>query len=151
MSSSAKTLSTTVSDELPNANTQASQVPVRNYREALEAINRKPSQNAALCSLPDEVKLMIFDHLPKNSSACLGLACKAFYPLHREKHGTVKLDNRPKKSEPRLCELIHYFFSGLFYEEDLKKFVTLERRYELSRAKLQRAVASRQRRIANRS
>jgi hypothetical protein len=40
-----------------------------------------------------EIHLLLFDFIDSPvTSACLGLTCKAFYPIHREKHGVVPLD-----------------------------------------------------------
>lgn len=44
-----------------------------------------------LMDLPIDVHLVLFDYLPKISSACLGLTCKRFYDIHWKRHGRIAL------------------------------------------------------------
>ena len=45
--------------------------------------------STCLSSLPPELQTQIFKQLDGATATCLGLTCKRFYPIHREKNGTV--------------------------------------------------------------
>jgi len=65
-----------------------------------------------LSTLPDEIKLQVFEFLNQVDSACLGLSQKAFYGIHREIHGSVSLEASTTDEEGnvrRLHELLHWW------------------------------------------
>jgi len=45
-----------------------------------------------------EIHLEIFKYLDPVESTCLGLACKEFYPIHRQLHGTVSLQTKTTRN-----------------------------------------------------
>lgn len=99
------------------------------------------SKKPTLDSLPIDVLRTIFDALPEVSSACLGLTCSSFYPLHRAKYGTVKLMRVITfgKRHIRLAELLRDFFPGLIFVPTLGKHVTLRYYQRMNRIQLREA------------
>ncbi|KUJ19743.1 uncharacterized protein LY89DRAFT_682613 [Mollisia scopiformis] len=77
--------------------------------------------------------LAIFDFLDPTPSTCLGMTCKAFYPIHRERHGAVHLTTKGLYDPIKKClwQLLRSFFPGLVFCFEIKKFVTLERCEEI--------------------
>jgi hypothetical protein len=62
------------------------------------------STRITITRLPPELHLKIFENLHcLVCSTCLGLTCKAFYAIHKAKHGAVGLSQRcyPTESNPR--------------------------------------------------
>jgi F-box-like len=68
-----------------------------------------PPVLSSLALLPSELLLKIFSDLDPVYSTCLGLTCKRLYVLHRELHGSVRLETRchtGRNQGPRLYELL---------------------------------------------
>lgn len=68
---------------------------ILSYRALIVASDPKselPRPPPHLTTLPAELQLAIFKELHPVDSACLGVTCKALYTIHRELHGSVKLD-----------------------------------------------------------
>jgi hypothetical protein len=88
-----------------------------------------------LIGLPTEVKLIIFKHLDRASSTCLGLTAKMFYTLHIEVRGKVPLCSfcffNPKtelRAGVRLHSLLQEWVGpDLVYKENEDKFVSRKR------------------------
>jgi hypothetical protein len=59
----------------------------------------KPA-SSRLLTLLAEIRHNIFSPLDVVSSTCLGLTCKAFYPLHEAHYGIVTLDIWHRRSSP---------------------------------------------------
>ncbi len=81
---------------------------------------------------------MIFKNLDRVSSTCLGLASKAFYPLHKEHHGIVPLIAccllPPTQESGRiLFSLLKSWMkqAGLVFSKTELKFTTPERLVEM--------------------
>ncbi|RDW94929.1 hypothetical protein BP5796_00692 [Coleophoma crateriformis] len=84
----------------------------------------EPPRKAHIKELPLEIQLSIFDHLDPASSACLGLASKQLYPVHRSRHKSVNLFEG--KYQP-LCMLLQDWApSDLYLDWELEKMVSRE-------------------------
>ncbi|KAF8851293.1 hypothetical protein BDZ45DRAFT_767134 [Acephala macrosclerotiorum] len=101
------------------------------------------NEPVTLQTLPYDIKFAITKHLDHVSSTCLGLTCKDFYKVHRRLHGSVSLDSWIIVYDPKypglpgltgLPRLLKDWFKerwNLEYSGPVKKFVELERWYEL--------------------
>lgn len=79
--------------------------------------------------LPPEVHLCIFDLLDPASSACLGVTCKKFYAIHRQRHGSVKLTVKNTRGK-RLYEVLRWWAYScddgyLVYSRHINMFTSL--------------------------
>ncbi|RDW88493.1 hypothetical protein BP6252_00525 [Coleophoma cylindrospora] len=84
----------------------------------------EPPRKAHIKELPPEIQLSIFDNLDPASSACLGLASKQLYPMHRSRHKSVSLFEG--KYQP-LCMLLQDWApSGLYLDWESEKMVSGE-------------------------
>lgn len=87
--------------------------------------------------LPTELHLCILDYLDPVSSTCLGVTCKKFYGIHRERYGTVSLFKENLRGKPLFLLLYRWIlsgstFSGLSrFSTRNNKFVSASSYYEL--------------------
>ncbi len=81
-----------------------------------------------LTTLPTELHLKIFKHLPAVPSTCLGLTCKAFYRIHWSVHGQVPLEEDDVDLNTWLPFLLQYWMAPLvlWCNAYTAKFVTVE-------------------------
>ncbi|KAF4633011.1 hypothetical protein G7Y89_g5119 [Cudoniella acicularis] len=69
----------------------AEQVPSIKGSSIAEASKAEATRKDSLLSLPPELILIIFENLDKVTSTCLGLTCFAFWRIHAQTSGKVKL------------------------------------------------------------
>lgn len=101
--------------------------------------NNVPSatkEKLTLPTLPLDVLHCIFDRLDPATSTCLGLSCKALYPVHRGIHGTVDLTTPVLDSGKILADLIGDFFVDPWFSFEVRKFVPVVRFFEINSRRL---------------
>ncbi|KAH8773121.1 hypothetical protein F5882DRAFT_381407 [Hyaloscypha sp. PMI_1271] len=116
----------------------------RTKNPAIQSVNKAPP---TLETLPYDLHHSLLLYLDPASSASLAVTCRAIYPLHRNRHGSVPLktladSNRVgvlKGAKPFLHEMLRSWMKkdgvGLRYSGYNELFVTMERWLELEEAR----------------
>lgn len=80
-----------------------------------------------ITTLPNDIKLSVFDHLDPVSSACLGLSSRHLYPSHRYLHKNVSLYEQADGNTPLVFQLKDWAPDNLMLDPRSGKYVSRER------------------------
>ncbi|CAL3965623.1 hypothetical protein PZA11_002527 [Diplocarpon coronariae] len=83
--------------------------------------------NINITTVPDDVKLSIFDRLDPADSACLGLSSRHLYPSHRRLHRGVGLYEQGRGATPLVFRLADWAPASLMLDPRSGKYVARER------------------------
>lgn len=85
------------------------------------------SYRTNITTLPNDIKLSVFDHLDPVSSACLGLSSRHLYPSHRYMHKHVSLYEQADGNVPLCFQLRDWAPEDLMLDPISGKYISRER------------------------
>ncbi|PVH81613.1 hypothetical protein DL98DRAFT_587228 [Cadophora sp. DSE1049] len=85
------------------------------------------SYRTNITTLPNDIKLSVFDHLDPVSSACLGLSSRHLYPSHRYMHKNVSLYEQADGNVPLCFQLRDWAPEDLMLDPRSGKYISRER------------------------